>query len=78
MKVEYFLGEEKYDLTKESNILIICKLMVINCVGLKWVVWDVVGAGKCVAIAQSFSKNWGSSHSTYMTFVHIYLACLKN
>jgi hypothetical protein len=57
------LGEEKYDLTKEFNILIICKLMVINCVGLNWVVWGVVGAGKCVAIAQSSSKRWGSTPS---------------
>ncbi len=57
MKVKYFLGEEKYDLTKESNILIIYKLMVINCVELKWVVWGMVGAGKCVEFVQSFSKN---------------------
>jgi hypothetical protein len=68
MKVEFFLGEEKYDLTKESNILIICKLMVINCVGLKWVVWGCGWAGKCVAIAQSSSKNWGSTPSQESLF----------
>jgi hypothetical protein len=63
MKVEYSLGEEKYDLTKESNIIIICKLMVINCVGLNWVVWGVVGVRKCVTIAQCYSKNGGSTPS---------------
>jgi hypothetical protein len=62
MKVEYFLGE-KNDLTKESNIIIICKLMVINCVGLKWVVRGVVGPRKCVTIAECSSKNWGSTPS---------------
>lgn len=36
---------------------------MINCVGLKWVVWGMVGAGKCVAIAQSSSKNQGSTPS---------------
>jgi hypothetical protein len=36
---------------------------MINCVGLKWVVWSMVGIGKCVAIAQSSSKNWGSTPS---------------
>jgi hypothetical protein len=72
MKVEYSLGEEKYDLTKESYILIIYKLILINFVGLKWVVWGMVGARKCVAIAQIFSKNWGSTPSQDTLFYFCY------